>query len=97
MAVLKETEARMKVFDVCRKHGVFGTTYYQCKSEVHAIEALDLKRNRELEAENAQLKRIDSWLVRDNVALNVLNVKKLLRRRGSVNRWVSLSAKAVDA
>ena len=32
IAILKETDAGMKVEDVCRKHGISNATYYNWKS-----------------------------------------------------------------
>ena len=77
VAVLKEADAGMKVSDVCRKHGISGATYYQWKSKYGGMEASDLKRNRELEAENAQLKRMYAELALDNAAMKDLIAKKL--------------------
>ena len=77
VAILKEADAGMKVSDVCRKHGISGATYYQWKSKYGGMEASDLKRNRELEAENAQLKRMYAELALDNAAMKDLIAKKL--------------------
>ena len=75
--VLKEADAGMKVSDVSRKHGISGATYYQWKSKYGGTEASDLKRNRELEAENAQLKRMYAELALDKAAMKDLIAKKL--------------------
>ena len=77
VAVLKEADAGMKVSDVCRKHGISGATYYQWKSTYGGMEASELKRNRELEAENARLKRMYAELALDNAAMKDLIAKKL--------------------
>ena len=77
VAILKEADAGMKVSDVCRKHGISDATYYQWKSKYGGMEASDLKRNRKLEAENAQLKRMYAELALDNAAMKDLIAKKL--------------------
>ena len=77
VSVLKEADAGMKVSDVCCKHGISGATYYHWKSKYGVMEASDPKRNRELEAENAQLKRMYAGLALDNAAMKDLIVKKL--------------------
>ena len=77
VAILKEADAGMKVSDVCRKHGISDATYYTWKSKYGGMEASDLKRNRELEAENAQLKRMYAELALDNAAMKDLIAKKL--------------------
>ena len=77
VAILKEADAGMKVSEVCRKHGISDATYYKWKSKYGGMEASDLKRNRELEAENAQLKRMYAELALDNAAMKDLIAKKL--------------------
>ena len=77
VAVLKEADAGMKISDVCRKHGISDATYYKWKSKYGGMEASDLKRNRELEAENARLKRMYAELAVDNAAMKDLIAKKL--------------------
>ncbi len=47
----------MPVKDVCRQAGISVPTYYQWKSKHGGLEASDLKRVKELDAENAKLKR----------------------------------------
>ena len=58
IAVLKEADAGMKVSDVCRQHGISSATYYNWKSKYGGMEASEMKRMRELEEENAKLKRL---------------------------------------
>ena len=58
VSILKEAEAGRKVEDVCREHGISNATYYQWKSKYGGMEASDLKRMKELEAENSKLKRM---------------------------------------
>ena len=78
----------MKVSDVCRKQGIFGATYYQWKSKYGGMEASDLQRNRELEAENAQLKRIYAELALDYAAVKDLVVlARLVKDRPSRGFW----------
>jgi len=77
VAVLKEADAGMKVKDLCRKHGISEPTYYNWKSKYGGLEASDLKRMRELEAENAKLKRMYADLALENRAMRDLIEKKL--------------------
>jgi putative transposase len=58
VSILKEADAGMKVADICRKHGVSEPTYYKWKSKYGGLEASELKRIKELEAENARLKKM---------------------------------------
>jgi len=76
VAVLKEGEAGMPVVELCRKHGISNATYYQWKSKYSGVQASELQRLRELEAENAKLKRMYADLALENAAIrDVLNRK----------------------
>ena len=77
VSILKEADAGMKVKDLCRKHGISDATYYNWKSKYGGMEASDLKRVRELEAENAKLKRMYADLALENTAMKDLIAKKL--------------------
>lgn len=77
VAILKEADAGMKVGELCRKHGISDATYYKWKSRYGGMEASDLKRVRELEAENAKLKRMYADLALENSAMKDLIAKKL--------------------
>ena len=56
VAILKEGEAGVPVADLVRKHGISAATYYNWKSKYAGVAVSELKRLRELEAENAKLK-----------------------------------------
>ena len=58
MAILKQADAGMPIKQLCRKSGISEPTYYNWKSKYGGMEASDLKRTRELEAELSQLKRM---------------------------------------
>lgn len=75
--VLKEADAGMKVQDICRKYGISDATYYKWKSKYGGMEASDIKRMREIEAENGKLKRMFADLALENHALKELIEKKL--------------------
>ena len=67
----------MPVKDLCRQAGISPATYYQWKSTYGGMDASDLKRVKELEAENARLKRMYAELALDNAAMKDLIAKKL--------------------
>lgn len=76
VAVLKEGEAGLPVAELCRKHGISAATYYNWKSKYSGVEVSELQRLRELEAENARLKRMYADLALENAAIkDVLNRK----------------------
>ena len=72
VSILKEAEAGQKVEDVCREHGISNATYYQWKSKYGGMEASDLKRMKELEAENSKLKRMYADMALENQAIKDL-------------------------
>jgi putative transposase len=80
VSILEEADAGRQVKDLCREHGISPSTYYQWKSKYGGLGASELKRIKELEAENAELKRMyaDTSLERD--ALKKLLQKKLQGR-----------------
>lgn len=74
--VLKEGDAGLPVAEILRKHGISSATYYKWKAKYAGVEVSDLKRMRELEAENTQLKRMYADLALENAAIkDVLNRK----------------------
>ena len=76
IGVLKEAEAGGKIADLCRKHGISHATYYVWKSKYSGVQVSELQRLRELEAENAKLKRMYADLALENSAIKeVLNRK----------------------
>ena len=58
IGVLKEHEAGAKVDDICRRHGISSATFYTWRKKYGGMDASEAKRLRELEAENARLKRV---------------------------------------
>jgi len=77
VSTLKEAEAGLAVNEVCRKHGISSATYYKWKSKYGGLEASELKRIKELEAENARLKRMYADKAMETEALRDLIEKKL--------------------
>lgn len=75
--ILKQADAGVKVQDLCRQHGISDATYYKWKSKYGGMEASDIKRLREVEAENFKLKRMFADLALENRALKDLIEKKL--------------------
>ena len=77
VSILKEAAAGMKVNEVCRKHGISDATYYNWKSKYGGMEASQLKKMKELEAELSQYKRMYAELAHENYALKDVIEKKL--------------------
>lgn len=77
IAILREADSGVMVKDICRKHGISDATYYKWKSKYGGLDASDLKRLRELEAENSQLKQMYAELSLENSSLKDVIAKKL--------------------
>ena len=77
VSILKQADAGVLVKDLCRQSGISTATYYQWKSKYGGLEASELRRVKELEAENSKLKRMYAELALDNAAMKELIAKKL--------------------
>ena len=77
VSILNEAEAGLPVIEVCRKHGISSAAYYKWKSKYGGLSVSELKRMKELEAENSKLKRMYADLALENTALKDLIEKKL--------------------
>ena len=77
VAAIKKQEAGISVKDICREIGISDATFYNWKSRYGGMEVSDVKRMKELEAENAQLKSMYAEAAIDIRALKNLIEKKL--------------------
>ena len=75
--ILREAEAGGTVKEVCRRHGVSPATYYKWKSKYGGLEPSELKRIKDLEHENAKLKKLYVDTALENDALKDLIHQKL--------------------
>ena len=76
IGILKEADASRNVSEICRKHGIANTTYYAWKAKYGNMEIADAKRLKELELENARLKRLLGEAELDKAALKDLLGRK---------------------
>ena len=58
ISILKEAEAGVPVPELCRKHGMSSASFYKWRSKFGGMDASMIKRMKELEAENARLKKM---------------------------------------
>jgi putative transposase len=77
VAVLKEGESGVPVAQVLRQHGISQATYYKWKAKYGGASVAELKRLRELEAENSKLKRMYADLALENAAIKDVLSRKL--------------------
>jgi putative transposase len=76
IAILKEQEAGVPTADVCRRHGVSSATFYKWKAKFGGLEVSEAKRLRQLEDENAKLKKLLAEAMLDNAMLKEISSKK---------------------
>jgi len=77
VAILAEGEPGLAVGDFCRKHAISNATNYQWKSKYAGVSANELKRIKDLEAENGKLKRMYAELALENTAIRDVLSRKL--------------------
>jgi len=76
IGVLKEGEAGAKTKDLCRKYGVSEQTFYNWKAKYSGMTVSEVRRLKELEAENAKLKKLLAEAELDKSALKDLLSRK---------------------
>lgn len=72
IGMIKEQEAGLPTAALCRKHGLSPATFYKLKAKYGGMDLSDAKRLRQLEDENAKLKRLVADVMLDNVVLKDL-------------------------
>ena len=77
IAILREIEAGGGVRETCRKHQIAEKTYYTWKSKYGGMEVNQLKRLKDLESENARLKKMYADLSLVHNALQDVVTRKL--------------------
>jgi putative transposase len=77
VSILNEAEAGQPVKEICRKYGISSACYYQWKAKFGGLGVSEIKRLKELEAENNKLKRMYADMALENTALKDLIEKKL--------------------
>ncbi len=76
IGILNEHEAGLPANEVIRKHGIANGTFYRWKSKFGGMAVSEVKRLRELESENAQLKKLLAETLLEKTA-----VEDALRRK----------------
>ncbi|CAM3718070.1 transposase [Elizabethkingia occulta] len=76
VSALKRQEGGIPIKELCRELGISEATFYNWKSKYGGMEASEVKRIKELEEENARLKRMYANLAMDNEILRDLFTKK---------------------
>ena len=69
IGILRQAEAGVRVADLCRQNGISDATFYKWRSKFGGMNISDAKRLRQLEEENARLKRLVGEQALDIVVL----------------------------
>jgi len=77
VAILKESAAGVPVAELIRNHGISRPTYFNWKAKYGGASVKELVRLKELEAENAKLKRMYAELAIENTAIKDVLSRKL--------------------
>lgn len=75
--VLKQAEDGTSVGEVCRNAGISEATYYNWRKKYAGLMPSEMKRLRQLEEENAKLKRLVADLSLDKAILQDVVSRKL--------------------
>ena len=76
LGVLKEVEGGKAIAEVCREHGISEPTLYRWRSKYGGLEDSELRRLKDLEAENRRLRHVVSEQALDIAALKEVVTKK---------------------
>ncbi len=74
--VLREARDGMVTADVCRKHNISEQTFYRWKSKYGDMPVSEVRRLKELERENEEMKKIIAEQALDIRMLKDINSKK---------------------
>jgi len=77
VSILKKHEAGISSADICREYGISRPTFYNWKSKYGGLEVREVVRLKELEEENARLKKMYADLSLENNILKDVIEKKL--------------------
>ncbi len=69
IGILREQEAGGMVKEITRRHGVSEQSFYRWKAKYGGLEVSEMRRLKELESENAKLKKLLAEAHLDNAAL----------------------------
>ena len=74
--ILRQADTGQSVEEVCRAHNISEASFYRWKKKYGDMDLADARRLKELEKENAELKKMVAELMLDNRILKEVNAKK---------------------
>ena len=91
---IKQSETGVSVEEVCRKLGISQATFYNWKKRYGGLDPSELRRLKQLEEENSQLKKIVAELSLDKQMLQDVLKKKFFGQCKNVH-WPKSCTKAI--
>ena len=76
VAVLKQAELGLPVADVTRQVGISEQTFYRWRKQYAGLQSDQVREFKQLQGENARLKRLVAQLSLDKAILQDINAKK---------------------
>ena len=77
IALLQQADrGETTIADLCRTRGISANTFYKWRNKYGGLQVNEAKRLRELEQENARLKKLLAEAMLDNVVLKEVVAKK---------------------
>jgi len=77
VAIVRESEAEgVTVEQVAKKHGITGTTLFRWRKRFGGLDPSQVAELRQLQAENARLKKVVAQLMLDVDIMKEINAKK---------------------
>ena len=74
--ILRQADSGQTAQAVCREHNISEQTFYRWKKKYGGMELADARRLKELEKENAELKKMLAESMLENRVLKEVNAKK---------------------
>ena len=75
VGIIQEYAAGAKVAELCRRHGMSDATFYKWKAKYGGLQICEVKRLKDLEAENGKLKKLLAETMLDVAGLKGLLAK----------------------
>lgn len=84
--ILKEAEAGVLDPELCRKYGMSNASFYKWRSKYGCMDVSNMKRTKELEQENARLKKM---YAEEKLKAEIISeaLEKKWRTHLDANRW----------
>jgi putative transposase len=84
--ILKQGTEGMPVAEICRKAGISQATYFNWKRKYDGLLPTEMRRLKQLEDENAKLRKVVAEAILDSAMLKDLNAKNGDARRKCLNQ-----------